>query len=176
MKTLVIGGHFVCNDTLPIMAETRSKLHTDDSHTNADHHSLEQVLRRMLFKAVHVDQPQDCEFPSIHPKILNINLYPGKKKNIIVLLMMVLQPSAYVPSSVKHSGSGYNSLKETKNEIAACKRVAASIARVILQDNPMKTTDAKQLYQGLKDMLGREGQGSLTEAHFAPAKKLLPIA
>ena len=176
MKTLVIGGHFVCNDSLPIMAEMRSKLHDDDCHTNADHHSLEQVLRRILFKAVRVDQPQDCEFLSIHPKTLNINLYPGKKKNIIALLMIVLQPPAYVPSSVKYSGSGYNSLKEIKNEEAACKRVATSIATVILEGDPMETMNAKQLHQKLKGMLGRGDQGYLTEADFAPAKKLLPIA
>jgi hypothetical protein len=173
MKTLVIGGHFVCNDTLPKMAEMRSKLHADDCYTNADHHSLEQVLRRMLLKAVRVDEPQDCKFPTTYPTILNINSYPGKKKNLIPLLMMVLQPQAYVPSSVKYIGSNYNSLNETKNEVAVCKKVATYIAKAILADHLAVTTNDGQLHQLLKDMLDREDKGNLTKAHFALARKFL---
>ena len=70
MKTMVIGGHFVCNSTLSKMVEIRSSLNASDHHTNADHHLLEQVLRRMLLKAVRVDQPQDCKRPILYLKVL----------------------------------------------------------------------------------------------------------
>lgn len=62
MKSFVTGGHFVCNNTLPKMREIRSKLKKSDSDTNADHPSLGQILRRILLKAVFIDESQTCEF------------------------------------------------------------------------------------------------------------------
>lgn len=173
MKTLAIGGHFICNNVLPKMVEVRSNLNIDDGHTNADHHSLEQVLRRMLLKAIRVDRPQDCKFSSICSETINANCHLGKIENIIPLLMMVLQPRAYVPFSVKQSSLSYNSLSETKNEVAVCKKVATSIAMVILMDHSAVNMGTGQIHKELKDMLGMEDLGYLTEAHFARAKELL---
>ena len=104
---------------------------------------------------------------------LNINSYPGKQKHIIALLMMVLNPQEYVPSSVKQSPPGYNSLKETKNEVAVCKKVATSIAMAILTDYIVGTTHPTQFHQDLKGILSGEELGYLAEGHFASAKELL---
>ena len=87
--------------------------------------------------------------------------------------MMVMKSSEYVPSSVKRSSSGYNSLSETKKEVAVCRKVAILISQAILL---VEDTDVKALHMRLMEYVqSMENLGHLTEAHLTPAKEFLQI-
>jgi len=96
-----------------------------------------------------------------------------KIKSLVAFLMMVLQPQACIPSSIKRNGSGYNFLKEINDEVAVCRDVTASIATAILKSYPISHANAEDLHQSLMGILNRGDLGYLTEAHFASANQLL---